>query len=118
MEITYQKVLLAVYVLSDERGLACDVPVARIAQECGHGIATVQRSIGMMIDRGVVEPIGSSDGLNRRILVLLDHPSARVYIADVKARIRTKRHEELRELIAKGVARAEARQAARDRKRR
>lgn len=108
-ENTYQKVLLAVYILADEDGLACDVPVARIASECGHSIVAVQRSIAMMMERGVVEAIDQSNGLNRRILVLMDHPKARDFIAEVKAGVKAKWQAEVRERIARREARREAR---------
>jgi hypothetical protein len=104
--ITYQKVLLAVHVLSDEEGLACNATVARIASECGHSIVAVQRSIKMMIERGVVLVVGQWDGLNRRILVLADHPRAEAYIADVKAQVDAKWREESDRRVAKKQGRA------------
>ncbi len=105
-EITYQRVLLAVYMLSDAEGLACDAPVARIGLECGHGVVAVQRSIATMIDRGVVLAIGQWDGLNRRILVLADHPRAGAYIAEVKARVKAATREVTDRRVARKQGRA------------
>ncbi len=90
-EITYQRVLLAVYMLSDAEGLACDAPVARIGLECGHGVVAVQRSIATMIDRGVV---------------LADHPRAGAYIAEVKARVKAATREVTDRRVARKQGRA------------
>jgi hypothetical protein len=113
-EITYQRVLIAIHMMSDERGVACDATVAEIARESGHSVEAVRRSIGMMFERGLVDSIDSWDGLNRRILVLVDHPLAFAYMKDAKARIRAKREAEVRERVAKREARSAARKAAWD----
>jgi hypothetical protein len=99
-EITYQRVLLAVYMLSDDDGVACDESVARIGLECGHGGEAVSRSIRTMIERGIVRTLDVRDGLNRRILVLADHPRAGAFIAGVKARIAAKRRAEYEQRVA------------------
>jgi DNA-binding Lrp family transcriptional regulator len=70
-EITYQKVLLAVYVLSD--GLICRAFNKEIAEECGHSSEAVRRSLAEMERRGVVEAYDTRHGLNGRAIILMDH---------------------------------------------
>jgi hypothetical protein len=73
-EITYQKVLLAVYVLSD--GLLCSSINREIAESCGHSIEAVRRSLAEMERRGVVMAFDTRHGLSGRVIILMDHPDA------------------------------------------
>ncbi len=93
--ITYQRVLLAVYMLSGEDGVACDVPAARIGLECGHSVDVVSRSLKEMERRGVISTLDQWDGLNRKVIVLMDHDGADDFIAEMKARVVAKRREEI-----------------------
>ncbi len=73
-EITYQKVLLAVYMLSDDGG-DCRADDRAIARECGHSIEAVRRSIAEMERRGVVWIFDWRMGIKRRNMALTDHPN-------------------------------------------
>jgi hypothetical protein len=75
-EITYQKVLLAVYWLSDDKGLVCSASNARIGRECGHSADAVSRTLAEMRYRGVVMDFDTRDGLSSRKIILMDHPEA------------------------------------------
>jgi hypothetical protein len=70
-EITYQRVLLAVYALSD--GLVCRAINRELAEECGHSIPAVRRSLSEMERRGIVESFDTRHGLNGRAIILMDH---------------------------------------------
>jgi hypothetical protein len=105
-EITYQKVLLAVHMLTDEEGIACHETVARIGQECGHSADAVTRSIKTMIERGVVMTVDQSDGLSYRVLVLADHPRAKEYVADLIDEIDARWREQADRRMARKQGRA------------
>jgi hypothetical protein len=83
-EITYQKVLLAVYILSDEDGLACRACNARIGRECGPSGRTVARVLAEMRRRGLIETLDSRDGLSHRMIVLMDHPMAATLLKHIR----------------------------------
>jgi hypothetical protein len=78
-EIAYQKVLLAVYVLAEEDGLACYTFNTGIARECGVSPAAVGRAVAEMERRGVIRTFDWRDGLNCRMIVLMDHPEGRSF---------------------------------------
>jgi hypothetical protein len=82
-EITYQKVLLAVYMLSDDTGLVCSASNARIGLECGHNVDAVRRSLADMRSRGVIIDFDTRDGFNCRKIVLMDHLDAEEFVLDL-----------------------------------
>jgi hypothetical protein len=82
-EITYQKVLLAVYMLSD--GLICRSFNNQIAKECGQSPDAVRRSLAEMERRGVVNAFDSRHGLRCRAIILMDHDDAAVLTDRLKA---------------------------------
>jgi hypothetical protein len=83
-EFTYQRVLLAVYMLSDEEGLACRSCNARIGQECGHSAETVARVLAEMRRRELIEMFDNRDGVSQRMIVLKDDPKATALLDHIR----------------------------------
>jgi hypothetical protein len=73
-EITYQKVLLAVYVLSDEEGLDCHASDRALAEASGRSVSSVRWALAEMERRDVIWIFGPKIGLKRRSFSLTDHP--------------------------------------------
>jgi hypothetical protein len=74
--LAYRKVLMAVYILANKEGLACEADDPEIGRQCGLGVGTVRKCLTLMRYKADVMVFGRRDGLPYRVIVLMDHPEA------------------------------------------
>jgi hypothetical protein len=79
-QMTRQRVLLAVYWLSDADGLYCDATNAEIARVADRGVQKVQAVLGDLLRDGSLGWTGR-EGVRGRVLVLMDHENAEAAMA-------------------------------------
>jgi hypothetical protein len=85
-QCSYNRVLLATYVLADDDGAVCYATNAELAEACGLTVPTVKRYLRMLEHGGaaVVFSVPRVDMLlSGRCIVLLDHPDAVGYLEDL-----------------------------------
>lgn len=75
-QLSVQRVLLAVYWLSDAGGLYCAATNAEIARAAGRGVEKTQEILGELVRDGHLGWSPQGNGLRRRVFVLMDHPDA------------------------------------------
>jgi hypothetical protein len=85
-QMSYQRVLLAIYWLADDLGLVCAATNAQIARAAGRGVETVQGCLREMGRDGTVTALGHADGLPKRVLVLMDTPGGHAYVEHTRNR--------------------------------
>lgn len=78
--IIAQKVVLGVYWLADDEGLACHATDAEIAKASRVGVQSVARCIQEMEENGLITTIGNLGDRKRRTIVLVDHDRSRVFV--------------------------------------
>ena len=76
----HQKVLMAVYWLSEPDGLRCYATWPALARETGLNSETVKNYVRRLEKAGVIKIPMIRDRINRRTIVLLDHSDAAEYL--------------------------------------
>lgn len=74
--LTYQRVLLAVYALADDKGLVCAATDKAIAAAAGRNVSTIRPYLRELAEAGVIALYPCDGGGGHWPLVLLDHPEA------------------------------------------
>lgn len=74
--LAYRKVLLAVYILANREGLACEADDPEIGRQCGLAVGTVRKFLTLMRYKADIMVFGRRDGLPCRVIILMDHPEA------------------------------------------
>jgi hypothetical protein len=106
------RVLLAVYMAADKEGLYCHASDAEIAGAAGQSIDCIRSHLDRLETGGDIVAFGPRHGLNRRVIVLLDHPDAAAAMASiiVEAR-RIEEQDRYWQEVARDEADCQARQS-------
>jgi DNA-binding MurR/RpiR family transcriptional regulator len=75
--LTYDKVLLAVYILADKDGVATRATCGEVATQAGVSTSTAWKYLNELHVDEVINIRGTGRHGFRRIFLLLDHPKAR-----------------------------------------
>ncbi|WP_422932235.1 hypothetical protein [Singulisphaera sp. PoT] len=78
------RTVLAVYMLAGDRGMVCNARNIEIGRAAGLSPELTREALEGLVRDKVITILGPRDGISCRFIVLMDHPEADAFVAEVR----------------------------------